>query len=379
MKKVAIVGTVGIPARYGGFETLTDNLTRILGREVQFTVYCSSRIYDQKLSTYNNATLKYVPLEGNGYQSIIYDIVSLFHAARTHDTILILGVSGCLILPLFRLLYPRVKLLTNIDGLEHKREKWKGWVKRYLRYSEKLAVRHSDLIIADNRAIQDYVRREYRVESRFIAYAGDHVERLPLGEDVKRKYGLADRYAFKVSRIEPENNIRMVLEAFSQCDYPLVMVGNWDYSKYGQALKREYGHCPNITLLDPIYNQSCLNQLRSNCSHYIHGHSAGGTNPALLEAMNLGLPVFTFDCPYNRATTHNEAIFFRDANHLRHLIHDTPEAKLQTLAQRMYSLARENYTWDKISQEYRALFDQYAGKTRKEARAAGQAKKAKAS
>ena len=354
-KRVAIIGTVGIPATYGGFETLTEYLTQQLGNKMQFTVYCSSKAYPSKLKEYNNAKLVYIPLNGNGIQSIPYDIISLFKAAKSNDTILILGVSGCIALPFFRLFYKQKRLIVNIDGLEHRRGKWNKNVRKFLKYSEKLALKYADEVITDNEAIKKYVKNEYGNDSTFIAYAGDQVTSLNLTKEIKLKYSIPDKYAFKVCRIEPENNIHIILEAFTEIALPLILVGNWANSEYGLNLKTKFDSYKNIHLLDPIYDQSILDQIRSNCTIYLHGHGAGGTNPSLVEAMNLGIPVFAFDCEYNRATTLNKALFFKDIEELRKLVEFTSEESLSLLGETMLKIAKEYYTWEKISKQYYEL------------------------
>ena len=351
-RSVAIIGTVGIPAIYGGFETLTEYLTKYIGDKIAFTVFCSSKIYPVKLENYNNANLKYIPLKGNGIQSIPYDIISLFKAAKDNETILILGVSGCVILPFFRIFYKNRRIIVNIDGLEHRREKWSPIVKKFLKYSESLAIRHADEVITDNEAIRRYVTDEYEKNSTLIAYAGDQVENLELKPETKLKYSIPEKYAFKVCRIEPENNIKLILEVFSKINLPLIIVGNWSNSIYGQKLKEEYSDSKNITLLDPIYDQNILNQIRSNCVIYLHGHSAGGTNPSLIEAMYLGLPIFTFDCEYNKETTYYKALYFKDSAELSKLLRNTPSETLKVVGNSMGEIAKDKYTWEKISTQY---------------------------
>jgi glycosyltransferase involved in cell wall biosynthesis len=348
-RKIGIIGTVGIPAKYGGFETLTEHLTLQLGEKIQFTVYCSSNGYSVRLKKYNNANLVYLSLNGNGIQSILYDTLSLFKAAKVNDTILILGVSGCIVLPIFRLFYKQKRLIINIDGIEHRREKWNKYIRKFLKYSEKLAIKYANEIITDNEAIKKYVLSEYKIDSNLIAYAGDQVEKLDLTAEIKQRYSLPDKYAFKVCRIEPENNIQIILQAFREITLPFVIVGNWSNSNYGLNIKTQFGSYENIHLLDSIYDQDILNQIRSNCAIYLHGHGAGGTNPALVEAMNLGLPVFTFDCTYNRATTLNEGLYFKDEAELKYLVEFT------SLGKTMLKIAQENYTWKKIANQYYEL------------------------
>lgn len=357
MKKIAIIGIVGLPARYGGFETLTEYLTQYLGKTYDITVFCSAKAYDIQLPIYHNAKLIYLGLEANGIQSIPYDIVSMLKA-RDCETLLILGVSGCIFLPILKKISP-AKIIVNIDGLEWKRAKWNRFAKCFLKYSEKLAVNYADVVITDNKVIQDYVKTEYQKDCELIAYGADHVEKQPLSDEILAQFNfLQQRYAFTVCRVEPENNLHIILEAIAkQQALPLVMVGNWNASQYGIKLVAKYANFAHIHLLDPIYNQQILNQIRSNCSVYLHGHSVGGTNPSLVEAMFLGLPIFAYNVDYNKETTGHAAHYFSDSEELLALLSYTNEKELNTIGYKMLHLAQERYQWRIIAEQYAHLFD----------------------
>jgi glycosyltransferase involved in cell wall biosynthesis len=360
-KKVSIIGTVGLPPKYGGFETLAEHLVKYLSDKYEITVYCSSKSYEEKLKTYNGAKLKYINLKANGIQSIFYDTISMIDSLRYADALLILGVSGCSILPIIKPLCKLMnkKILINIDGLEWKREKWNKFAKRLLKFSEKLAVKYADVIISDNLVIKDYIKSEYNRDSVFIPYGGDHVKYEPLSNELVAKYPfLKEKYAFKVARIEPENNIHLILEAFSEFkELNLAIVGNWDKSRYGQDLRKKYHSFDNIFLLDPIYDQKILNAIRSNCFVYIHGHSAGGTNPSLVEAMYLGLPIIAYGVEYNKVTTQYEALYFMNKDELLKLINEIVSNRglLIHTGQRMRNIAIREYTWEKITREYDSI------------------------
>jgi glycosyltransferase involved in cell wall biosynthesis len=356
-KKIAIIGTVGLPSNYGGFETLTEYLTKDLGAHFDITVFCSNASYKTKLKTHNNAKLKYLNLNANGVQSILYDIVSIFYALLFADTLLILGVSGCTVLPLVKLISSK-KIIVNIDGLEWKRAKWGKVAKWFLKYSEKLAVKYSDIIIADNKVIQDYVLAEYGKKAKLIAYGADHTCKEALSIAVLNQFPfLSEKYAFKVCRIEPENNVHLILEAFSEYSgLNIVVVGNWNNSNYGKQLKLEFDSFENIYLLEPIYNQNILNQLRSNCYLYIHGHSAGGTNPSLVEAMYLELPIIAYDVNYNRETTANKARYFKSKIDLINHLKSLNKSEISSIGLEMKNIANDNYTWNLISEKYSKLF-----------------------
>jgi len=250
------------------------------------------------------------------------------------------------------------KIIVNIDGLEWKRAKWGRLTKWFLKLSEKIAVKYADEIITDNKVITDYVKTEYGLNSNLIAYGADHVTNESFDDELIDRYPFVrSDYTFKVCRIEPENNVHMILDAFSKFpEKNIVIVGNWANSEYGKQLKKKHKTVKNIFLLDPIYNQKSLNQLRSNCSIYIHGHSAGGTNPSLVEAMQLGLPVFAYGIQYNRETTRGKAAYFDNTDELILLLNYINNNELSLIAENMKIIAKEIYTWEYISRKYSNLF-----------------------
>lgn len=356
INRIAIIGTQGVPACYGGFESLVDNL---LGdncpEDIEYTVFCSSRDMPEKLREYKGCKLKYIPMKANGAQSVVYDALSLARCVHGYDTVLVLGVSGCWYLPLFRKL-SKSRVVVNIDGLEHRRDKWKPWVRRFLRYSEAKAMAYADVVIADNKGIQDYIAETYGKHSELIAYGGDHAVRSMDEAQIDamlKVYGVeAGKYAIGVCRIEPENNCRMVLEAFSNTDYPLLYIGNWNHSDYSRKLREEFSKCPNLHLADGVYDLDVLYALRSRAAVYVHGHSAGGTNPSLVEAMSLGLPIVAFDVVYNRQTTENKASYFGNVKDLTTIIRNG-SFPMGTV---MKDIAAQRYTWDRVARQYCSLY-----------------------
>lgn len=358
MKKVAIIGTAGVPARYGGFETLVHQLVKQWGSNYDVTVYCSKNYYKvhERPTTWEGARLIYLPFNANGIQSIIYDIVSIIHAVFFADVLLVLGVSGGIVLPFIKL-FTNKKIIVNIDGLEWRRPKWGKWTQRFLKFSEYLAVKYSDVDITDNAALKRYTALNYKTLSYLVAYGANHVSpSKPSDADFEKYPFLKDEYAFKVCRIEPENNVHVILQAYAQLSTKiLVVVGNWNNSAYGQGLKDLYSQFDNLVLLSPIYDQQSLDLLRSNCTLYIHGHSAGGTNPSLVEAMYLKLPVIAFDVVYNRATMKERGEYFKDVDDLKRIVKTLDNEKLSTLAHEMSELANEFYTWEVIADKYDML------------------------
>lgn len=358
MKKIAIIGTNGLPGRYGGWDQLLNHLTLSLSNNYEVIVYTSSYNAVKGLKEYNGAKLKIVPLKANGFQSIFYDGLTMLHAAIYYDTLLVLGTSGCIFLPIIKLF--RKKIILNPDGAEWKRGKWNKFIKWFLKKSEDIGIRFSDEIVADNKIIQKYIFEEYGINSHLIAYGGDNAKYVSLNEDTKLKYGIENQnYAFKVCRIEPENNIDLILESFKDLNIKLILIGNWNFSPYGINLRNQYSKYNNLLLLDPIYHQQTLDELRGNCGVYVHGHSVGGTNPSLVEAMNLGLFCVVFDVDYNIETTENKAIYFKNVNDLKTIINGyiTRDIEVDNLKKAMKEIANRRYIWQKIVDQYELIIE----------------------
>lgn len=351
--KVMIVGCAGVPAAYGGFETLAENLVLYqerAGLVVELTVFCAKPPSAAKAPRFHAARLRYLPMKANGLSSVVYDLCSLALAAyHRADAVLILGVSGAIGLPLMRVL-TRVRLVTNIDGIEWRRAKWGGLARHFLRLSEWIAVRCSHEVVADNQAVADHVMARYGVPCTVIAYGGDHVRSVPA---TPYSRPVPPRYALALCRIEPENNVDMILSAYARLpDEPLVFVGNWQSSDFGRTMQARYRDCKNIFMHDPEYHLGALRTLRSGASLYVHGHSAGGTNPSLVEMMHFGLPVLAYDCAFNRHTTQAQALFFRSAEELVTLVGAITQEQAESVGSKMQEIAMTDYTWDRIGAEY---------------------------
>lgn len=359
-KTIYIVGTNGLGVNYGGWDKLLSMLIKYLSNNYEIFVYTSGYENLENISKINNAKPIIINLKANGFQSIFYDFFSMLHAVyKKADIILVLGLSGGIFFPIFKTF--KSKVILNPDGAEWKRAKWNFFIKKFLKVSERIGIYFSDHVISDNLVISKEISSNYGISSTLAEYGGDHVRNIMIREETLKKYNLSNKgYAFKVCRIEPENNLDIILKAFIKTDIQLIIVGNWNNSSYGKNLKNEYSQYSNLLLLDPIYEQTVLDELRGNCRLYIHGHSVGGTNPSLVEAMHLGLCCLVFDVNYNRETTDNSAIYFKNKNELilqlKSLWHD--EKKILEVKENMHNSARKRYTWKKIIAIYQNVFDQ---------------------
>lgn len=358
---VHIVGTNGLPANYGGFETLTENLCIELNDYCNFTVYCSSPNHSSKQKTFLNAKLIYLPFKANGWQSIPYDCISILISLFRADIILMLGSSGGFVMPLAKLF--KKKIIVNIGGVDWKRNKWNSFTKFIIRLCEYLTIKNASKLVVDNQYIRELYQKEYSEDSDLIPYGGDHVFKNKDYKHLIKQYPfLSDNYCLSVSRAQQDNNIHILLDSFQKInDIKLVVISNWNSSDYGKELYLKYSNIKeNIILLDAIYNQEILDIIRSNADLYIHSHSACGTAPSLVEAMWLNLPIFCYDCSANRYSTNNISKYFKNHEELTYLITKYFYSDdLINLSRDLSSIATKKYSWKQVSNSYMNLFREF--------------------
>ena len=352
--KVSIIGTVGLPANYGGFETLVEQLVfenERRGMPLDITVFCSKNGYDKvfEQKVFHGAKLRYLNLKANGVQSVLYDGLSMIKSCRSHDVLLVLGVSGALFLPFVRL-FSKAKIVTNVDGIESRREKWRRGIKNFLKFSEWLCIKFSHAIVSDNKSIRDYLSESYGIHSTIIAYGGDHARQAQIKNSITPPF-FPEKFALSLCRIEPENNVELILKAFSKSKKNIVFIGNWSNSKYGITLREKYQNYQNIELLDPIYDIGILKRFRESCTVYVHGHSAGGTNPSLVEMLFFDANILCFDCNFNRNTTFEKSKYFKSDLELSALL-DQPDIWDLASTYDLYRAIREEYSWSCIYDKY---------------------------
>lgn len=351
--KIAIVGAVGLPANYGGFETLAENLTSLIKYNHEVYVYCSSKAYKRKIREYKGASLIYIPLKANGWQSVLYDIISILHASLRCDRVLVLGGSAGIFIPLLRWITNSV-LYVNTDGIEWTRPKWSKPVCAFLKLSEKALARSGVRLISDNYTIQQYYLEKYNKITDVIPYGGDHIIR-DYSDEIRAEYGT---YAINISRTVPENNLEMIVQAFAaQSKYKLIVLGNWISNPYGVNIYDKYSSKASVIFLPELYDNAELkNKFRGTANFYIHGHASGGSSPGLIEAMMLGLPIISFDTPSNRSTTRDCAYYFSSVDELGDILCNITLQELDINGNMMRSLAEVYYKWDVIVSKYESLF-----------------------
>lgn len=356
--KVALIGTNGIPAKYGGFETLTEYLARYMNQEYDVSVYCSKTPKEKQLKTFLNSKLIYIPLRANGWQSMIFDAISILHALIFSEVLIILGFSGVIAFPL-NIIF-RKTIIFNIGGIEWQKVRGKKSLASIeivvKKFFEKVCVYFSDSVIVDNQVLWDYVKATYKIDSVLAEYGGDHAVYKPITNELVVKYPfLSGKYDFSVSRAQEDMNIHIIIDAYKRMpDRNLVVISNWEISDYGIQLKNENkGKYTNVFLCDAVYDLDELNAIRSNSSIYLHSHSLCGTAPSLTEAMSLGLAAVCFDVPTNRSTTEEKSFYFKDSESLINILSGIQESTLEKLRVNMREIANRRYTWKRIVELYK--------------------------
>jgi glycosyltransferase involved in cell wall biosynthesis len=323
--RVAIIGSVGIPNRYGGPEAFAESIApALLERGYEVTVTCDPSRYRDDLSRdFRGVRRIFIDVNANGASSMLHDFLAFFAVFWRAEYVLVLGVSGGLFFPLFRMMcaLARCRLLVNIDGVEWRRAKWSGFGKLVLYLSDWLAQQCAHVIIYDNDALLEYVLRP--AKAACVEYIGDHAVFAHPPRD-PRSVARADVHALTICRIEPENNCHVLIEGFLKSRAPsYVFLGNWQRSEYGRELVRKYANESRLKLLDPIYDPEEVYALRGACVRYLHGHSVGGTNPSLAEILYFDCAIYCWDCSFNRATAGEAASYFNGADELAALL-DAP-------------------------------------------------------
>lgn len=359
---IAIMGIRGIPANYGGFETFAEQLsTRLVQRGHQVTVYGRSHYVAIPDGVYKGVKLIVLPtIQHKYFDTVVHTFLSALHAwHQEYEVVLLCNAANALAAGLVRLSGKRTVL--NVDGLEWKRKKWNWLGRLYYLASEWLATKLPHVIVTDARVIQAYYQSRFGKDSIMIAY-GAEVERQADPEGLKH-FGLEpERYILYVSRLEPENNAHLVIEAFEQVqtDMRLVIVGDTPYAhNYIRRLKRTTD--PRIMFTGYVFGQG-YRTLQQNAYCYVHATEVGGTHPALIEAMGFGNCVVVLDTPENHEVVAEAGFYFRTADELKtqlqHLVDDPrliPAYRQQAMAR-----VRAYYNWEAVTDQYERLFAQLA-------------------
>ncbi|GAB3160489.1 glycosyltransferase [Myceligenerans halotolerans] len=359
--RIAMIGTRGVPARYGGFETAVEEIgSRLAARGHHVRVYCR-RPEQQDASdppVYLGMERVVLPaLRRRSLETLSHTALSVGHlVAHRTDAAIVFNAANAPLLPVLRA--ARIPVAMHVDGLEWRRAKWGRVGKRYYREVETASVRLSDALIADAQGIADYYATEYDVGSRLITYGAPDLS--AVGSDRLEELGLEPRgYHLVVARFEPENHVDVIVEGYvaNDAELPLVVVGSAPYSEeYTQRIQDLADGDPRVRLLGGVWDQELLDQLYANAFTYLHGHSVGGTNPSLLRAIGGGTATVAYDVPFNREVLRDAGRYFRTPVELAEQVL-TAEANPDDTESRGGELERraKDYDWDVVVDGYELL------------------------
>lgn len=353
-----MIGTRGVPARYGGFESAVEEIgTRLVQRGHDVTVYCRNE--GQSLVEYRGMRLVNLPaVRVRAAETLSHSGLSAAHSILRDrpDMAFVFNPANAPYVRLLRL--GGVPTAVNMDGFEWRRAKWAGSGARYFRWAARASAKGADVVIADSRVMQQHVREAYGRDSEYVAYGADVVP-----HDTARlaELGLASHeYHLVVARFEPENQVREIVAAAvsSSASRPLVVVGSAPYAaEYTRQVREAAADDPRVRFLGAVWDQELLNQLYAGSLSYVHGHSVGGTNPSLLRAMAAGAPVIADDNPFNREVLGEAAEFVSDRHQIASALladeRDGAAARARGAAAR--DRVHRLYRWDDVAGEYERI------------------------
>ncbi|MCT4625275.1 MAG: DUF1972 domain-containing protein [Schleiferiaceae bacterium] len=358
--RIAIIGSRGIPNQYGGFEELAEHLSVFLAKNGHEVYVYNSHHHPYKEKMYNGVNIvhAYDPENAIGTAGqFIYDLNSILDARRKKlDIVLQLGYTSSSIW--WWLMPKNARVITNMDGLEWMRTKYSSTVKKFLKRAESLAAKHSHLMIADNPEIEAYLSKQYKNQKIYIPYGAFIPTEFNDGH--LKEFGVkAKDYFLAIARIEPENNIETLVKGIlkSKSDTPLLIIGNID-TPFGKELQSKY-KSDQIKYISAVYNKDKLNALRYYSKLYFHGHSVGGTNPSLLEAMACQCVISAHQNAFNQNTLGEDAYYFLDDTDIANSIDLQHDEEVEaTFIKNNLSKVRDKFNWRVVSEQYEVAMQQ---------------------
>jgi glycosyltransferase involved in cell wall biosynthesis len=364
--RIAMIGTRGVPASYGGFETAVEEIgSRMVDLGHEVVVYCRST-KDDRPPRYRGMDLVHLPaLRLKTLETLSRTAFSVAHLTthRKPDVAFVFNAANSPFVPIIRA--NGVPSAVHVDGLEWKRSKWNKAGRRYYQWAEEVSVRQADALIADAQGISDYYRSEFDVATELISY-GAPIDRNPASNRLDELALAPKRFHLVVARFEPENHVDLIVDGYlaSDAKLPLVVVGSAPYSaKYTSEIKNSAAADSRIKLVGAVYDQELLDQLYGNAASYFHGHSVGGTNPSLLRAMGSGAPIAAWDVSFNREVAGTDAWYFGDARGVAEVLAliESDPATRRLRGEAMVDRAEARYNWTSVADEYLGLAERLRG------------------
>ncbi len=382
MKNIFIMGSKGIPAKYGGFETFVEQLTKNkVNPNIKYHVSCLSNNNNE--FEYNQSRCFNVKIPKIGaIKAVLYDLIalkrSIKYIKKNKLKNSIIYVLACRIGPFIgyykkKMKKVGIKLYVNPDGHEWKRAKWNKIIKQYWKISEKLMVKHADLLICDSVNIEQYIKRDYQQyhpNTTFIAYGAHIMEKMKVGNQYldwcNKKKVKPNQYYLVVGRFVPENNYETMIKEYlkSNTKKDFVIITNIEENKFYEDLKikTQFNHDRRIKFVGTVYDQDLLTEIRQNAYGYIHGHEVGGTNPSLLEALSSTKLNLLLDVGFNREVAQDSALYWskgnNDLSNLLDYSDHLSNKQIKDFDTKSKQRIKECYTWDKIVKKYEDIFQE---------------------
>ncbi len=352
-RRVAIVGSNGIYAQYGGWDQLVNNLAERKSDGIEYLIFNARDTPDPK-SLPAGVVVRHLPLRASGFEGLFFDAWSILECLWRVDTMLLLGVQGIPLLVLLRWVWKPV-IVSNVGGIEWERPKFGLAARLYLRFCFWLSLRWSSTVILDNQHHRQYLPARYRARVIVIPYGGVIDTTLEADETLKERYPfLCGTYFLSVSRSLEDNRLGELCAAFAGSRHALVLISNFSKTEYGRSVLARYRDAGNVTLIDGLYYKPELDLIRRKCAAYVHTHTLCGTAPSLVEMVIARRPILSIDVPQNRFTLEESGFFFTDFDRLIALLDSGPDLSAYVPPD---DLAR-SYAWDLIVRRYE---DEYRG------------------
>lgn len=351
MKKVAIVGSHGLYANYGGWDQLVRKLAEEKSENIEYLIFNASES-PKNIIPPKDVIVRRIEVKASGFQGLFFDFWSILLCFWKVDTILFLGVQGIPLIPMLSL-FRKVRIISNVGGIEWERPKFGFFSKLYLKFCFNLSFIYSDFVVLDNEHYKTFIPKRSNAEVVVLPYGGEIDTSLEITKEIEKKYPFINiDYFLSISRSLADNLIDELCESFVDSKQTLVLISNFSSSDYGKNVYKKYHDSSNIVLINGLYEKAELDLVRRKCKAYIHTHTLCGTAPSLVEMIIAKRPIMSMDNPQNRFTLHNQAFFFSNFSEIQalldrknNLIEFIPSDEICKL-----------YDWNKTVKDYERLY-----------------------
>ena len=354
MKRVAIIGSHGLYANYGGWDQLVKNLAENISSDrIEYLIFNSKESPKESKSIPKGVKVKYINLKASGFEGLFYDFWTILICYFKVDTLLLLGVQGIPLIVILSIIKKK-NIVSNVGGLEWERPKFGFLAKAYLKLCFHLSFLFSSKVILDNEHYLKFVSNSNKNKSVIIPYGGEISQVLEVTDSLLIKYPFLNfEYYLSISRALEDNCIDQLCSTFIGNNNVLVLISNFSSSEYGQSVFKKYSNIENIILINGLYNKDELDLVRRSCKAYIHTHTLCGTAPSLVEMIISRRPILSIDVPQNKFTLDNYGLYFKTFDELKHILSNKENVVLQALTPKYLV---EKYNWKRIVDDYQVLY-----------------------